>query len=87
MRATYGSCSESCEHARYRSPICSRFQKIPSTSAGKKAEAAIENADPTMKRMLSGRRTPPSGDHRDDQQLRFRDHEAALCRRVGFTIL
>ena len=32
-----------------------RFQKMPSTSAGNSAEAPIENASPTVNRMLSGR--------------------------------
>ena len=35
--------------------LFARFQKIPSTNAGKNAEAAIEKARPTMNRMLSGR--------------------------------
>ena len=62
--------------------LFARFQKIPSTSAGKKAEAAIEKCQSDHEEdvvRLQGRH--PGGDHRDDQQLRFRDHEAAVSTR------
>jgi len=34
--------------------LLARFQKMPSTSAGKNAEAASENAAPTRNRMFPG---------------------------------
>ena len=69
--------------------LFARFQNTPSTSAGKNAEAASENAAPTRNRMSPGLSDVTyAAMMRDDHQQHLRDrHAASWSMRVGSIIL